>query len=180
MAWSGVLSISSIGSALCGAGSPRSAPALDSPSRELIAARLTIVPQCLIGIEAGMPTHYVARELIALGHDVKQVPPAYARPFRQGHKNDFRRAGDRGSAAAIAKAESRRPETALCWSFEVRRATVDCSFRGKWRRVLRRRRGKAKLPAGYQWSFASLETRTPSRSRSCNTAFGACVYLQAR
>ena len=59
-------------------------------SRGRIAARLTNVPQCLVGIEAGMATHYVARELIALGHDVKQVPPAYARPFRQGHKNDFR------------------------------------------------------------------------------------------
>jgi hypothetical protein len=36
-----------------------------------------------------MATHYVARELAALGHDVKQVPPAYAKPFRQRHKNDF-------------------------------------------------------------------------------------------
>ena len=38
-----------------------------------IAARLANVPQCLIGIEAGMATYYVARELSALGHDVKQV-----------------------------------------------------------------------------------------------------------
>ena len=51
-----------------------------------------------------MPTHYVARELIALGHDVKQVPPAYARPFRQGHKSDFR------DAHAIAEAVQ-RPST---------------------------------------------------------------------
>jgi transposase len=50
-----------------------------------------MLPQCLIDIEAGMATHYVARELIALGHDVmKQVPPVYARPFHRGHKNDFR------------------------------------------------------------------------------------------
>ena len=31
-------------------------------SRDRIAARLTNVPQCLIGSEAGMATHYVARE----------------------------------------------------------------------------------------------------------------------
>src|SRR4029078_6895660 len=59
-------------------------------ARGRIAARFSKVPQCLIGIEAGMATHYVARELIALGHDVRQVPPAYAKPFRQGHKNSFR------------------------------------------------------------------------------------------
>ena len=58
-------------------------------SRGRITSRLANLPPCLIGIEAGMATHYVARELAALGHDVKQVPPAYAQPFRQGHKNDF-------------------------------------------------------------------------------------------
>ena len=73
-------------------------------SRSRIAERLANVPQCLIGIEAGMATHYVGRELIALGHDVKQVPPAYAKPFRQGHKNDFR------DAHAIAEAVQ-RPST---------------------------------------------------------------------
>ena len=69
-------------------------------SRGQITARLANVPRCLIGIEAGMATHYVARELTALGHDVKQVPPAYAK----GHKNDFR------DAHAIAKAVQ-RPST---------------------------------------------------------------------
>jgi len=52
-------------------------------SRERVTLRLANVPPCLIGIEAGMATHYVARELAALGHDVKQVPPTYAKPFRQ-------------------------------------------------------------------------------------------------
>ena len=59
-------------------------------SRGRIALRLANLPCCLIGIEAGLATHYVARELAALGHNVKQVPPTYAKPFRQGHKNDFR------------------------------------------------------------------------------------------
>jgi transposase len=73
-------------------------------ARSRIRARLANVPRCLIGIEAGMGTHYVTRELIALGHDVRQVPPAYAKPFRQTHKNDFR------DAYAIAEA-GQRPST---------------------------------------------------------------------
>src|SRR4029453_281408 len=59
-------------------------------SRSRIAARLVNVSSCLVGLEAGMATHYMARELVALGHVVKQVPPAFAKPFRQGQKNDFR------------------------------------------------------------------------------------------
>src|SRR5689334_18011964 len=47
-------------------------------ARGRIARRLANASSCLIGIEAGMATHYVARELLALGHDVRQVPPAYA------------------------------------------------------------------------------------------------------
>ena len=70
-------------------------------SRGRIALRLANLPPCLIGIEAGMATHYVARELAALGHDVKQVPPTYAKPFRQGQKNDFR------DAHAVAEAVQR-------------------------------------------------------------------------
>src|SRR4029078_5939991 len=70
-------------------------------ARGRITAPLATVPRCLIGIEAGMATHYVARELSALGHDVKQVPPAYAKPFRQGDENDFR------DAHAVAEAVQR-------------------------------------------------------------------------
>ena len=52
-----------------------------------------------------MATHCVARELIALGHDVKQVPPVYAKPFRQGHKNDFRDA--QADAEAVQRPSTR-------------------------------------------------------------------------
>ena len=73
-------------------------------SRTPIAVLLANVPPCLIGIEAGMASHHIARELVALGHEVKQVPPAYSKPFRQGHKNDFR------DAHAVAEA-AERPST---------------------------------------------------------------------
>jgi transposase len=70
-------------------------------ARTKIVSRLANVPPCLIGIEAGMGTHYVTRELLALDHDVRQVPPVYAKPFRQAHKNDFR------DAHAVAEAVQR-------------------------------------------------------------------------
>jgi transposase len=69
-------------------------------ARGRIAARFANVPRCLIGIEAGMATHYVARELIALGHDVRQVPPAYAKPFRRRQERLQGRPRNRGSSAA--------------------------------------------------------------------------------
>jgi transposase len=75
-------------------------------ARSKIVARLANVPPCLIGIEAGMGTHYVTRELIAIGHDVRQVPAIYAKPFRQNHKNDFR--------DALAVAEAVQRPTTLC------------------------------------------------------------------
>jgi len=70
-------------------------------ARTKIVSRLANMPPCLIGIEAGMGTHYMTRDLLALDHDVRQVPPAYAKPFRQTHKNDFR------DAHAVAEAVQR-------------------------------------------------------------------------
>jgi transposase len=75
-------------------------------ARDRIVARLANVPSCLIGIEAGMGTHYVTRELLAIGHDVRQVPAVYSKPFRQNHKNDFR--------DALAVAEAVQRPTTLC------------------------------------------------------------------
>ncbi len=40
----------------------------------------TKLPPCLIGIEACGSAHHWARTLIALGHDVKLMPPADVKP----------------------------------------------------------------------------------------------------
>jgi transposase len=37
------------------------------------------LPPCLIGIEACATAHYWARELTALGHEVRLMPPAYVK-----------------------------------------------------------------------------------------------------
>lgn len=39
------------------------------------------LPRCLVGMEACSGAHYWAREIGALGHDVRMIPPAYVAPF---------------------------------------------------------------------------------------------------
>src|SRR6476646_9263380 len=46
------------------------------------------LPQCLVGIEACASSHHWSRELQALGHTVRLMPPAYVKPYVKRHKND--------------------------------------------------------------------------------------------
>lgn len=56
---------------------------------------------CLIGVEACVGAHYLARQLLALGHDVRMMSARYVKPYLKGQKNDFR------DAEAIAEAVQR-------------------------------------------------------------------------
>jgi transposase len=46
------------------------------------------LPPCLVGIEACATSHHWARELIALGHEVKLMPAQYVKPYVKRGKND--------------------------------------------------------------------------------------------
>jgi transposase len=46
------------------------------------------LPPCLVGIEACASSHYWSRELGALGHTVRLMPPAYVKPYVKRQKND--------------------------------------------------------------------------------------------
>ena len=59
------------------------------------------LPACLIGIEACATAHYWARELGALGHQVKLIPPSYVKPYVKRQKNDA------ADAEAICEAVTR-------------------------------------------------------------------------
>jgi transposase len=43
---------------------------------------------CLVGIEACASSHHWSRELQAIGHCVRLMPPAYVKPYVKRHKND--------------------------------------------------------------------------------------------
>lgn len=46
------------------------------------------LPPCVIGIEACATSHHWSRELQALGHTVRLMPPAYVKPYVKRQKND--------------------------------------------------------------------------------------------
>jgi transposase len=70
-------------------------------SRNQLLRRFVNLPPCLVGLEAGSGSHHIARQIEALGHDVRLMPAQYVKPFLKGHKNDYR------DAEAIAEAVQR-------------------------------------------------------------------------
>jgi transposase len=59
------------------------------------------LPPCLVGMEACATAHYWAREISALGHTVRLMPPAYVKAYVRRQKNDT------ADAAAICEAVTR-------------------------------------------------------------------------
>lgn len=58
-------------------------------------------PACLVGMEACATAHHWAREIGALGHEVRLMPPRYVKPYVKRNKNDL------ADAAAICEAVTR-------------------------------------------------------------------------
>jgi transposase len=73
----------------------------------------TNLPSGLVGIEACAGSHYWARELIKLGHDVRLMAAQFVSPYRKSGKNDANDAEAKARAcsnvAAVALAAN--PET---------------------------------------------------------------------
>ena len=70
-------------------------------SRERFLVFLSEVPPCLVVMEACGGAHHWGRQIIALGHRCKLIPPIYVKPFLKRQKNDS------NDAAAIVEAAQR-------------------------------------------------------------------------
>jgi transposase len=70
-------------------------------SRTKLRREVAKLEPCLIGIEACGSAHYWARELKALGHEVKLMAPQFVKPYVKGNKNDY------NDAEAICEAVGR-------------------------------------------------------------------------
>lgn len=57
--------------------------------RQALLSFLADVPPCLVGMEACATAHFWAREIAALGHEVRLIPPAYVKPYVKRQKNDM-------------------------------------------------------------------------------------------
>jgi len=69
--------------------------------RAEVIAFFSSLPPCLVGMEACSTAHHWARELSALGHDVRLMPPTYVKPYVKRGKNDT------ADAEAICEAVTR-------------------------------------------------------------------------
>jgi transposase len=69
--------------------------------RRYVLAFFQKLTPCLVGIEACASSHHWSRELQALGHTVRLMPPAYVKPYVKRQKNDA------ADAEAICEAVTR-------------------------------------------------------------------------
>ena len=69
--------------------------------REKMMAFFQNLSPCLIGMEACASSHFWARTLMAMGHEVKLIAPQFVKPYVKGNKNDA------NDAEAICEAVSR-------------------------------------------------------------------------
>ena len=67
------------------------------------------LPPCLVGIEACASSHHWSRELKALGHTVRLMPPAYVKPYVKRQKNDA--ADAEAICEGVTRANMRSVET---------------------------------------------------------------------
>src|SRR6476646_7994520 len=76
------------------------------------------LPPCLVGIEACASSHYWSRELQALGHTVRLMPPAYVKPTSNGRRTTWptlRRFARRSPEPTCGSCQQRHLSSRAAW-----------------------------------------------------------------
>ena len=87
--------------------------------RAQVLAFFSRLPPCLVGLEACATAHYWARELRALGHEVRLMPAQYVKAYIKRNKHDA------ADAEAICEAVG-RPTMPLCRSRRLTSKLLCC------------------------------------------------------
>jgi len=152
--------------------------------RRYVLAFFQKLPPCLVGIEACATSHHWSRELKALGHTVRLMPPAYVKPYVKRQKNDA--ADAEAICEAVTRAnmrfvETKTPEQQSCLMLH---RTRHLFIRQQTSVINAIRAHMAEFgivaPVGRQGVEALLEVaadggdnRVPEVARSCLAALGA-------
>ena len=100
-------------------------------SREQFQLFMAAQPACLVVFEACSSAHHWARQMAALGHDVRLIAPQYVRPFVKRQKNDA------ADAEAIVIA-ARQPEMRFVEPKTLEQQAKGVAFRSRERLVHQR------------------------------------------
>jgi transposase len=85
--------------------------------RRYVLAFFQKLPPCFVGIAACATSHHWSRELKALGHTVRLMPPVYVKPYVKRHKNDAADAEaicEAVTRTSMRFAETKTPEQQSC------------------------------------------------------------------
>jgi transposase len=119
--------------------------------RAQVLAFFSRLPRCLIGLEACTTAHYWARELRALGHEVRLMPAQYVKAYVKRNKNDA------ADAEAICEAVMRPTMRFVPVKTAEQQAAV-LLHRGR-ERLVRQRTGLVNALRGHLAEFGVIAPR---------------------
>ena len=143
-------------------------------SREKLLGFLASQPPCTVAMEACASAHYWGREIAALGHEVRLVPPIYVKPFVKRQKNDtadaeaISEAAERPTMHFVAvktgaqQAQGMLFRTVICWCASARRRSTRFGVTWPSTALWLRRAG----PGSGSWSRCSRTPTLACRGRS--------------
>ncbi len=112
------------------------------------------IGSCLVGIEACASAHHWARELMAIGHEVRLMPPAYVKAYVKRGKTDA------ADAEAIAEAVTRPTKRLVAVRFKAQQAVL--MLHKTWDLLVRQRTMLINALRGHLGEFGIVAPQGPA------------------